>query len=364
MWYTDYEHSPYETFYSESTTRNSWSRFCRRFRVFFRSGGALLAENLLPMKKTIAALAASLFILVPSVSMAAGINYQQASAIIVLLEAFGVNSSTIATVWTIIQPGDTPLTPPTIATTQNASPNFGGTTVVNPQLEPLAPQAPMPSPQPINQNPEPLAPQNDQDQVAIWDGQINQLEQQAETCFASLPPPIDDQLGRVAMDSKSKIMVCESYEQEITNIQNQIKLLGEQTVVENQTNIATIAPMNNLTLTAAFEAGSDVRAHSLPNKSQAVSGSPYPDIIQFYVALSDETVPLDQVTFSVIYPENSLIGNLTYWPTGGKGNDGPPYSDKIDFSAGFSQPGTYPIVITATDPNGNTVTQTLTVIAH
>lgn len=123
-------HPPYSTFHSKNTASGvgtsveGWP---------YDRGGVLLAEKpSTTMKKTIAALAAALF-LFPSVSSAAGLTYQQASSIIVLLESFGVNSATITQVWGYIAPPDTPLSPPTIATTQATSPSFGGTIVVNPQ---------------------------------------------------------------------------------------------------------------------------------------------------------------------------------------------------------------------------------------
>lgn len=75
------------------------------------------------MKKVLTAFGIAVF-LFPSVSSAAGLNYQQASSIIVLLQAFGVDSSTINTVWGFIAPADTPLSPPTVATTQNQEPNY------------------------------------------------------------------------------------------------------------------------------------------------------------------------------------------------------------------------------------------------
>lgn len=99
---------------------------------------------MLPMKKAIAGLISLLF-LIPSVSSAAGLTYQQASALIVLLEAFGVNQSTISTVWSIVQPEDTPFTPPVFATTQEVAP----------------PQNPLPNQNPIYGapiSPAPLAP--------------------------------------------------------------------------------------------------------------------------------------------------------------------------------------------------------------
>lgn len=124
MWYITSDTPNNETFRSESTTRITGVPLLGRFRDFPSTGGALLAEvNLPTMKKTIAALAAALF-LFPSVSMAAGLNYQQASSIIVLLEAFGVNSTTINTVWGFIAPADTPLSPPTVASTQNQEPAY------------------------------------------------------------------------------------------------------------------------------------------------------------------------------------------------------------------------------------------------
>lgn len=136
MWYTLPELIRSQTFHSESPSRTSWPLFRGRFGDLLGSCRALLVENLPPMKKTIAALAAALF-LFPSLSMAAGLNYQQASSIIVLLEAFSVNQATINEVWGFIAPEDTPLTPPTVATTQDTSPSlqpvFGGTS--NPQAQ-------------------------------------------------------------------------------------------------------------------------------------------------------------------------------------------------------------------------------------
>lgn len=133
MWYTS-RHTPNtEAFHSKSTTRNWCARLLGRLRGRMNTGGALLVEVSLPkMKKTITVLAASLF-LFPTLSMASGLNYQQASSIIVLLQAFNVNQALINTIWEEIQPEDTPLSPPTVATTQTTSPAFGGTTVVSPQ---------------------------------------------------------------------------------------------------------------------------------------------------------------------------------------------------------------------------------------
>lgn len=85
------------------------------------------------MKKTLIGLAVVLCSLFPAVSFAdSGLTYSQASSIIVLLEAFGVDQSTVNVVWGIIQPVDTPVTPPTVATIQNTeqvetAPVFGGT---------------------------------------------------------------------------------------------------------------------------------------------------------------------------------------------------------------------------------------------
>lgn len=87
------------------------------------------------MKKTVAVFGVLIF-LFPAVSSAAGLTYQQASSIIVLLEAFGVNQDTVNQVWGYIAPEDTPLSAPTIATTQNTNPQyqpeFGGTEQVQP----------------------------------------------------------------------------------------------------------------------------------------------------------------------------------------------------------------------------------------
>lgn len=133
MWYTPSDTPHNEAFYSKSTTRNGWTRLCRRLRASLRSGGALLAKKpSTTMKKTIAALSAALF-LFPAVSSAAGLTYQQASSIIVLLQAFGVDNNTVQTVWNIVKPADTTVSPPTIATTQQTQQSFGGTIVVNPQ---------------------------------------------------------------------------------------------------------------------------------------------------------------------------------------------------------------------------------------
>lgn len=268
--------TPYnETFRSKSTTRTGAVPLLGRFRDFLSTGGALLAEvNLPTMKRTIAVLAASLF-LFPSLSMAAGLNYQQASSIIVLLEAFGVNSATIAQVWTYIAPEDIPLSPPTIATTQDTSPQyqptFGGNLPIN------------------------------------------------------TPPSTNTQSNRAI--------------------------------------VPVMDDNNTLVLTANFEKGSDVRAHNLPNQSQTKSGSLYPDTVDFDVSLSSDNTPLNQLNFSVDMGQNSLTQGYIQWP-GDQGQSGPPYTGQVAFTAGFSQPGIYPIVITATDSDGVSVSQTLTVTSH
>lgn len=93
-------------------------------RVPRSRGGVHLAVGTLPlMKRTIAVLAASLLFL-PSLSMAAGLTYQQASSVVVLLEAFGVNQTVINQVWSEIQPEDTPLSPPTTASVANQAPQY------------------------------------------------------------------------------------------------------------------------------------------------------------------------------------------------------------------------------------------------
>lgn len=102
------------------------------------------------MKKALFVLAFCAF-LFPSVSSAAGLTYQQASSIIVLLEAFNVDQATINTVWGFIAPEDTPLSAPTTATTQNTNPQyqpeFGSTAPVQtiPQSQSVTPVVVAPS---------------------------------------------------------------------------------------------------------------------------------------------------------------------------------------------------------------------------
>lgn len=99
------------------------------------------------MKRTIAVLAISLFFL-PSVSMAAGLTYQQASSIIVLLQVFQVNQATINQVWSFIAPQDTPLSPPVVATIQNTEPQYQAPIVPDTSSQGMAPQADnVPAPQ-------------------------------------------------------------------------------------------------------------------------------------------------------------------------------------------------------------------------
>lgn len=100
------------------------------------------------MKRTLLVLV-SLFFLVPSVSSASSLTYQQASSIVILLQAFNVDQPTIDLVWGYIKPGDTSIAPPVIATSQNQwpvyhAPGVSATPIVNPPL--MVHPSPMPIP--------------------------------------------------------------------------------------------------------------------------------------------------------------------------------------------------------------------------
>lgn len=273
MWYTLPELIRSQTFHSESPSRTSWPLFRGRFGDLLGSCRALLVENLPPMKTTIAALAAALF-LFPSLSMAAGLNYQQASSIIVLLEAFSVNQATINEVWGFIQPEDTPLTPPTVATTQDTSPSlqpvFGGT----------------------------LPSMND-----IVEGPNQPVEQSA--------PVVDPTIPVITADFVSQAGV-----------------------------------------------GPDILSDA-----DATSSLPYKIFTAFELHLTSQTTPLSQIAFSVVMPDGITTSGVDHW-LGDGGEVGPPYTSGVQMVVRASVPGTYPIVITATDPSGATASKTLTVVAH
>lgn len=128
------------------------------------------------------------------------------------------------------------------------------------------------------------------------------------------------------------------------------------------TSTVTVVPSGNQThmdepvvdptapvLTANFEKTSVIN-------SMATKDNKYPQILYFDVGLSSSVTPIDQLEFSVVMPEGVITTGVSKWP----GSD----SSTAAFAVRASQPGSYDIVITATDPSGASVSKTLTVIAH